>query len=73
MPFWKKLVSSRKFWAAVVGLLVPIANEKLGLELSPAELLAAITPLIAYILGISFIEAKGGQERHDQVDGSTAR
>lgn len=50
----KKLFSSKKFCAAVAGVLVAIIGATIpGLELSTAELTAVIAPIMAYIVGQS--------------------
>ena len=45
--FWK----SKKWWAMMVGVSVPILNKVLGLDLSQAEVTMVITPIASYILG----------------------
>lgn len=41
--------TSRKFILAVLALLVPVANQQLGWELSATEILAMLTPLLAFM------------------------
>ena len=45
--FWK----SKKWWAMLIGVVVPIANKGLDLNLSIEELQLVIGPLIAYVMG----------------------
>jgi len=52
-PFWR----SKKWWMAIIGGVVPIANHVLGLELSVAEIFAVVLPLIGYILGEAWTDA----------------
>jgi len=49
---------SRKFWLAVATALTMILSGKLGLELDPETVVAIILPIIAYILGESYVDAK---------------
>ncbi len=44
-----QLLRSRKFWAAVVGLVVIFFGERAGVDLP--TLSAAVTVIVAYILG----------------------
>lgn len=46
----KELLTSKKFIASIVGVIVTIAG-KYGLELDEAALATIISPLIAYIVG----------------------
>jgi hypothetical protein len=43
------LLKSRKFWAAVVGLIVAIVGERAGIDAE--QLAAGIGLLVAYIIG----------------------
>ena len=54
---WKAKFTSRKFWMAVVGALLLIANEGLGLNISEEVVLPFVGLLMAYILGESYIDA----------------
>ena len=47
----KKFWHSKKWWAMLAGVLVPIANKSFGLELSTVEILTITGPIITYILG----------------------
>ena len=44
-----QLLKSRKFWAAIAALVVAIAGERAGLD--AGAITAAVTTLVAYILG----------------------
>ena len=54
----KHWLLSRKFWIAVVTALTMILSDKLGLDLDPEMVVAIILPVVAYILGESFIDSK---------------
>jgi hypothetical protein len=45
--FWK----SKKWWAMLIGVTIPVLNKTMGLELSVEELQLVIGPLIAYVMG----------------------
>lgn len=47
----KKFWHSKKWWAMLAGVLVPVANKSFGLELSTVEILTITGPIITYILG----------------------
>jgi len=54
MEKWKLLLGSRKFWAAVVGLLfLIIKNFDPGFAVPEAETVAVVSILSAYILGVA--------------------
>lgn len=58
---WKKKLSSRKFWAAVVGFVSAILIALNYSELEIEQVAAVITAggvLIAYILGESYVDGK---------------
>jgi uncharacterized membrane protein len=46
-PFWK----SKKWWAAIIGVAIPLILKEFGIFLTPDEVVAIITPITAYILG----------------------
>ena len=54
----KHWLLSRKFWIAIVTALTMILADTLGLELDPETVVAIILPVVAYILGESFIDSK---------------
>tara|TARA_B100000579_G_C22849354_1_gene866367 strand:+ start:10915 stop:11148 length:234 start_codon:yes stop_codon:yes gene_type:complete len=47
----KKFWHSKKWWAMLAGVLVPVINKVSGLELSTVEILTITGPLLTYILG----------------------
>ncbi|MFZ3069873.1 MAG: hypothetical protein WA110_01955 [Anaerolineaceae bacterium] len=52
MPKWKVLLSSRKFWAALMGLVVMVVKAwKPDFPLEAEELAGILSVLVAYILG----------------------
>jgi len=53
-PFWR----SKRWWLAVIAVLIPIASHALGWELDTGEIMAVITPIVVYILGQSYVDAK---------------
>lgn len=54
----KRKLTSRKFWMAVVGALLVVANEGLDLNLPKEEIMTVAGILIAYILGEAYVDAK---------------
>lgn len=54
----KHWLLSRKFWIAVITAVTMILADTLGLELDPETVVAIILPVVAYILGESFIDSK---------------
>lgn len=50
MDLISNLLGSKKFIAAVIGLIVALAAE-FGLELDTEAIMAIVSPIIAYILG----------------------
>jgi hypothetical protein len=54
----KHWLLSRKFWIAVVTALTMILADTLGLELDPETVVAIILPVVAYILGEAYVDAK---------------
>ncbi len=53
----KKFWESKKWWAAVVAVIIPIANKMFGLNMDDAEIWAAILPIMSYIIGQGFADA----------------
>lgn len=60
MKPWYK---SRKFWLAVVGAGVMVANEGLGLNLDGTTILAFAGIVISYILGEGVADAAGARRQ----------
>lgn len=68
---WKKKLTSRKFWAAVVGFVVPLLLAFGVSETDAAQvsgIIMAGASLIAYIIGEGLIDAKNTQKA-DEIDG----
>lgn len=68
---WKKKLTSRKFWAAVVGFVVPLllafgVSENDAAQVS--GIIMAGASLIAYIIGEGLVDAKNTQKA-DEIDG----
>lgn len=64
---WKQKLSSRKFWAAVVGFVSAVLIALNYSELQIEQVTAVVTAggvLIAYILGESYVDAS----RKDDTD-----
>jgi len=49
---------SRKFWIAVITAIVMLVSHFTGIELDVEALLAIVLPVVAYILGESWIDSK---------------
>lgn len=54
----KHWLLSRKFWLAIVTVVTMIFSDKLDLELDPETVVAIILPIVAYILGEAYVDAK---------------
>jgi uncharacterized membrane protein len=54
---WKQKFTSRKFWMAVVGAFLVIANEGLGFNIPENVVVPFAALIIAYILGESLVDA----------------
>ena len=65
---WKKKLTSRKFWAALVGfittLLVAFGVPDLQIEQVAAVITAGAT-LIAYIIGEGLVDAKRAEKENE--------
>ncbi len=61
----KHWLLSRKFWIASATALVLILQDTLGIELDPENLVAVILPVVAYILGESYIDARSAGKKED--------
>ena len=65
---WKKKLTSRKFWAAIIGfittLLVAFGVPDLQIEQVAAVITAAAT-LIAYIIGEGLVDAKRAEKENE--------
>lgn len=49
---------SRKFWLGLISFIVLLVNQIWGIELDPAALAAVVLPIVAYILGEAWVDAK---------------
>jgi len=69
MSTLKSLLVSRKFWLMVLGILVPVLNAKLDLQMDSVELAGALAVIFANILGIAIEDAaeksSGQQEKEE--------
>jgi hypothetical protein len=45
--FWK----SKKFWASVIAVVVPMSNHAFGWGMDADSVVTMMTPMLAYILG----------------------
>ncbi len=45
--FWK----SKKFWASVIAVVVPMSNHMFGWGMDVDSVVTMMTPMLAYILG----------------------
>jgi hypothetical protein len=52
------MLKSRKFWAAIVGLLVVFVGDRAGVQ--PEALLNAVVVVVGYILGTALDSARVG-------------
>ena len=62
---WKRKLTSRKFWAAVVGVVTPILLAFGVSDSVTTQITAIITAgaaVVAYIIGEGFIDACGKEE-----------
>jgi hypothetical protein len=54
----KHWLLSRKFWLAVATVITVILADNFGLELDPEMIVAITLPVVAFILGESYVDAK---------------
>ena len=47
----KSLITSRRFWAASLGLAAVVASDLFGLTLDTEQLLGVVTIVVAWIIG----------------------
>lgn len=63
-PKWKLLLGSRKFWAAVIGLVfLMVRNFDPNFNVPEDETIAFISILAAYILGVALEDGISSQSR----------
>ena len=58
-PILKTLVTSRRFWAAVGMIAVPVLNEKFGWGLSEEVFVTSAIAVVGWILGESLRSSEG--------------
>lgn len=58
----KEKFKSRKFWMAVIGALLMIANEGLDLELDSNTIMAFAGIVISYILGQGYVDGQQAKQ-----------
>ena len=64
MPKWKALLSSRKFWAALMGLIVMVIKAwKPDFPLDGEPLAGIFSVLVAYILGTALEDGLAGHKQ----------
>jgi len=49
---------SRKWWSALIPLVVMLLNHFLGWDLDPAVIAGLVIPFVAFIFGEAWIDAK---------------
>ena len=47
----KSLITSRRFWVAVVGLVSVVASDTMGIELNQEQLIGVVTIVVAWVIG----------------------
>ncbi len=71
---WKRKLTSRKFWAAIIGfitsLLVAFKVDSLTIEQVTA-VVSAISILIAYIIGEGLVDSANAKYNHSSQDNNT--
>lgn len=58
MSKWKSLITSRRFWAAGLGLAAVVASDLFGVTLDTDQLLGVVTIVVAWIVGDTVRETK---------------
>ena len=54
----KHWLLSRKFWLAVITAATMILADTIGLDLDPEIVVAIVLPVVAYIIGESYVDSK---------------
>ena len=62
----KDLIQSKKFRAAIIGVIATIAA-KLGLDVSPEELTLMVSPIVAYILGQGLADFSKEKDKKEET------
>lgn len=55
---------SKKFWASLLGALIPACNYFFGWQLSPEEVGTVILPIVGYVVGQGIADA--GKSKHEK-------
>lgn len=66
---WKRKLSSRKFWLALIGFLTPIlviAKVETSIIESVAAIIMSGASLVAYVLAEGFIDAKNIENKTEE-------
>ena len=53
-PPWQ----SKKWWMAMIAIVVPVLNHTFGLGLDAGEITAIAAPVMAYILAQAYVDAQ---------------
>lgn len=64
------ILKSKKFQAAIVGLIVALTG-KIGLDLDPVALLAILSPILAYIAGQSAADIGKEKAKIERLNGDS--
>ena len=68
---WKMLFASRKFWAALIGLIfLVIQHFDPAFNVPETETIAFVSVLAAYILGVALEDGLRGSTGHPTPDSS---
>lgn len=51
-------LKSRKFWVAIITAVVMLVSQLSGVELDPDQWATILVPVVAYILGESWVDAR---------------
>jgi|TARA_Y100000310_G_scaffold94472_1_gene92115 uncharacterized membrane protein len=60
-------LKSRKFWAAILFLVLVPLEKALGIDMDIEAFAAQVAPTIAYILGESYIDSKSIKDKPPEV------
>ena len=58
MSKWKSLLTSRRFWVSVVGLVAVAASDVFGIELNQEQMVGIVTIVVAWVIGDTVRETK---------------
>ena len=54
----KTKLASRKLWAAIITAVAMLVTALTGVELDTEQVLAVVIPIVAYIFGEAWVDAK---------------